>query len=167
MTDWSGLIRDTSLIISSWAVVFGVDAWRREHRGKRRIDLAEQTLTSFYEAQDSIRSMRSPLSFESEGKSRKQLENETPEQKVARDRANIMFERFERHREVFNKLHATRYQFMALFGRESAKPFADLHKVTSEMLAAASTLANIWADRPERYPPENAKIYLKHSANLN
>ncbi len=41
-----------SLIVAAWTAVYGISAWRREFLGKKRIDLAEEVLVSFYEAKD-------------------------------------------------------------------------------------------------------------------
>ena len=75
--DWSGLLRDISLIIVSWSAIYGIDSWRREYRGKRQIELAEDTLALFYQAQDIINWIRYPLSSADEGKSREVIDEET------------------------------------------------------------------------------------------
>lgn len=48
--DYSELIKNISLTLASLTAVYGIDQWRREHRGKRQAELAEDTLTLFYEA---------------------------------------------------------------------------------------------------------------------
>jgi len=40
-------IKELSLLIGIWVVIYGVDSWRREHKGKRQIELAEETLSLF------------------------------------------------------------------------------------------------------------------------
>ncbi len=48
------VITAVSVAIAALAFVVGVNAWRREFVGKRRIELAENVLALFYEAQDAI-----------------------------------------------------------------------------------------------------------------
>jgi hypothetical protein len=42
------ILSSISVIIASWAAVYGIDAWKREFTGKRRIQLAEEALELFY-----------------------------------------------------------------------------------------------------------------------
>jgi hypothetical protein len=64
MVEWSTLetvakfFGYASSILVLLLAVYGVDSWRREHPGKRRIELAEDTLALFYEAVDAIRHIR-------------------------------------------------------------------------------------------------------------
>jgi len=139
--DWSELFKNISIIIAAWTAVYSIDQWRREHRGKRQAELAEEVLSLFYEAKDAIGHIRNSFSFSGEGASRKAGENETPEQKEAYDKAFVVFERFNSHLELFNKIHATRYRFMAQFGAEAAKPFDTLRRLTNEIQVSARMLA--------------------------
>jgi hypothetical protein len=149
--DYSELIKNISLTLASLTAVYGIDQWRREHRGKRQAELAEDTLTLFYEAQDAIHHIRNIFSFGGEGSSRKPGENETPEEKDAYDKAYVVFERFNTHIELFNKIHATRYRFMAQFGVEAAQPFDDLRKIVNEIQISARRLGQLWAKQDRRH----------------
>jgi len=144
--DFIKILSDISIILASFVAIYGITAWKREFVGKRRIELAEDTLVLFYEAQDVIRVVRSPLGFGGEGTTRKPQEDETPTQKSARDSAYVVFERFEPHQELFSKLHAMRYRFMAQIGREAANPFDDLRKIRLEIFSAARRLSRLWAE---------------------
>ena len=118
--DFSELFKNISLIIASGAVIYGVNAWRREFIGRRRIELAEEALVLFYEAKDALRWIRSPGGFVGEGQTRKPRENETPEEKEIFDHAYIVIERYNKQQELFNKIHAMRYRYMAKFGTQEA-----------------------------------------------
>jgi len=148
--DWTEILKNISIIIASWTAIYGIDQWRREHRGKRQADLAEEVLSLFYEARDAIGHIRNQFSYGGEGSSRKVGENETPEEKEAFDKAFVVFERFNTHVELFNKIHAIRYRFMAQFGVEAAKPFDTLRRITNEIQISARRLAQLWA-RENRY----------------
>ena len=63
---WIELLNQISIFVAVWVAIYGIDSWRREHTGKRQIELAEDSLVLFYEASDAIKHMRHPLSFASE-----------------------------------------------------------------------------------------------------
>ena len=138
------VIASVSVIVASGAAIYGINAWRREFKGKRDIELAEEVLALFYEARDAIKSIRSPLGFQGEGSTRKPQEGETPEQKAARDSVYVVFERYEKRQEPFNKLRSKRYQFMVRFGYESIKPFDDIEQIVREIFGAARRLAHLY-----------------------
>jgi hypothetical protein len=139
------LLSSISIIIASCVAIYGIGAWKREYRGKRQIELAEDALTLFYEAQNVIQAIRSPLGCQEEGTSRKPQKEETPAQKSARDSAYVVFERYQNRQELFNKIYSMRYRFMARFGLEAAKPFEDLRGIVNEIFGAARRLARLWA----------------------
>ena len=102
-------------------------------------------LCLFYEARDAVQHIRNPFSHGNEGSSRKANENETPEQKEAYDRAYVLFERFNTHIELFNKIHSIRYRFMAQFGADAEKPFKNFRNILNTMQTSAQSLARAWA----------------------
>ena len=112
------ILESVSVIFACISIILGVDAWRREYVGKRKIEVAEDVLTLFYQARDTISRIRTPWHQKEEGKTRKPGEYETPEQKEQLDRAYVVFERYEKEQEIFNKLVVIRYRFMARFGKK-------------------------------------------------
>jgi hypothetical protein len=57
----STIVASAAAIVASIVAVWGINAWRREHVGRRRIDLAEEVLGLFYGAREVISSFRSPV----------------------------------------------------------------------------------------------------------
>lgn len=143
-------------IAAAATAIYGVSAWRREHIGKRKAELAEETLVNFYHAADVIRMMRAPERYTDEGTSRKAPRGESAEEKTARDRAHIAIERYNSSADLFSRLRAARYRFMAFFGRQAAKPFEDLNAIILEIFLAAQMLGDLWAERAERVPSAKA-----------
>jgi hypothetical protein len=139
------LLNNISLFIGIWVAIYGIDSWRREHRGRRQVDLAEETLALFYEAKDAIAHMRSPIGYSNETDDVEKGKDESEASYGARKSASVVFKRYDQHVEVFNKIHAMRYRFMAQFGADRSRPFDELHKVVREILVAARMLANLWA----------------------
>jgi hypothetical protein len=149
LKDWTDIIQSAAVTIASIVAIYGITAWKVEFVGKRRIELAEEVLVLFYQARDVIASIRSPLGYVGEGQSRKPGPNEKPEHKEALDQAYVLIERYNKHFEIFSRLHALRYRFMVQFGAEASTPFDDLNKIIHELLLAARRKAR-WAMAPER-----------------
>jgi hypothetical protein len=137
-----------SIVLASIFAIYGIDAWRREHVGKRRIELAEEVLALFYQARDAIESIRSPFGFGGEGSSRKPDPNENPNHKEALDQAYVLIERYKRHTELFSRIHALRYRVMAQLGKEAAVPFTTLTQIVNELISTAHRKARV-STRPE------------------
>lgn len=138
-------------VVAALGFVFGVSAWGREFRGKRRIELAENVLALFYEAQEVIREMRNPASFGGEGSSRPRVEDESDEERKIRDSAYVPFERFKRYESLFSRLRSTKFSFMAMFGVEESLAFNDLTVVVNQVLHAARELGTrFWLDQGRR-----------------
>jgi len=127
------------------------------------MELAEESLCLFYETRDAIRSIRSPLGYGGEGESRKASGPETLEQKKARDQAFVVFERYQRHQELFNKLYAIRYRFIANFGMHDAEPFDIINKIINDIFISARMLSEMWPKNSEYWDEERTK---KHSEQV-
>jgi hypothetical protein len=143
--DWIQILQQVSILIGILVVIYGIDAWRREHIGKRQLELAEDTLALFYEAADAIRHMRHPASFGHETEVLKPGEGETDPQFEARKNASVVFHRYNQYQEIFNKIHASRYRFMAQIGKDESEPFNELRKIVNEITLSARMLARLWA----------------------
>lgn len=149
------VINTLAIVIASIVAICGISAWRKEFQGKRNIELAEEVLALFYEAKDAISTIRRRPISQGEGSTRKPQEGETGREKQARDRAYAIYEQFDKRKDVFNKLHSKRYQFIARFGEEKAKPFDEIRHIANEILCAVNELAKLWCDVP--YDQEDGK----------
>ena len=138
-------IKELSLLIGIWVAIYGIDSWRREHTGKRQIELAEETLALFYEARDAIANIRHPVSWGSEDNDIERGESESDKDYEARKRANIVFSRYKEHQELFNKIHSMRYRFMAQIGKDESVPFDELRGLVNKIFISARMLARLWA----------------------
>jgi len=99
--------------------------------------LAEDTLTLFYEARDAIQYIRSMFGHSGEGKTREPGPDESADEKRILDDAFVTYERFNNKREVFNKIQALQYRFMAAFDKENSKPFDKILKIIKGILDAS------------------------------
>ncbi len=139
-------ILDSLAVIAAAAVaIYGINSWRREMKGRKEYELAEEVLSLFYEAKDKLSAIRNPLARVGEGQSRKSNPKEKPEEKESFDRAYIVSERYQKIQGTFNKLFVLQYRFIAIFGRDKAKPFDDLSEIINDILNAAKMLGFYWA----------------------
>jgi hypothetical protein len=155
------ILESLAIIAASGAAICGVSSWRREIKGRRKYELAEEVLSLFYEARDRISAIRSPFGYVEEGETRKKKSNETPDEEKALNNAYVVFERYQKNQETFNRLHALRYRFMAIFGQDKIKPFYDLNKVVIEIFTAARMLSKLWHMRNQTYLPRTEESYNK------
>jgi len=151
LRDWAEIAQSASIILASVFAIYGIDAWRREFIGKRRMELAEEALALFYQARDVIESIRSPLGYVGEGQTRKATPDERPEDKDALDQAFVLVERYNRHIETFSRIHALRYRFMAQLGVDAGKPFSELNSIVNELLLSSRQMARLLTRRERTF----------------
>ena len=127
-------------IVGVYVAKRGLDKWHIETIGKRKTELAEQSLVAFYEARDAIKWALSRGSFGGEGESRKALPDESSRQTEQRNVYFLPIERLNRDRELFARLRALRYPFIAYFGKDAGLPFNSIHEVHVDITTTASVL---------------------------
>lgn len=143
---WLTLLRDGLTTVAALLAVMGISAWRRDFVGKRKIELAEDTLNLFYQARDAIKAMRSPFAFDTESADVTPAEGELKVVLEERKKVQPLFSRYNARSELFAQLHSTRYRFMARFGSEAGKPFEELSHLIHECFVAARMLVSTAAD---------------------
>ncbi|MDD7971313.1 hypothetical protein [Roseinatronobacter alkalisoli] len=147
---WSTVIQTFSAMVAAISVLFGVTSWRRTELGKRRVDLAEETVEIFGKLRDAFQHIRSPFSFSGEGSSRERNEGETPEESEILDRANIVFERYRKYENTFNRAYALKFRAKAYFGKDVGNCFDEMFIIRAEIFSAAQSLARSWRDQGRR-----------------
>lgn len=132
------VVESAAIILAASVGVYSVDAWRREHIGKRRLELAEEVLALFYKSRDIVSHIRSIGGYAHESDSRTSAPDESDDLKSALDAAYVHLERYRSHSDHFAQLQAVRYRFMAQLGVDATRPFDDLHSVLMEICSAAN-----------------------------
>ncbi len=130
------ILQGIAVLVTCVTAIYGITAWRREHVGKRRIDLAEEVLALFYEAGDVIDAVLSPMGYageENELPQRKKDPHEHPFEAEILGAAYIAIGRYNSRQELFARIHSLRYRFMAQNGRDAGKPFEELRSLRSEI----------------------------------
>lgn len=150
MFDLAIILQAIAIISACWAIISGVGAWKREYIGKRKIELAEEALATFFEIRDAIAFIRSPWARGTEGNTRKQSPNETKAESQLLDRGYIVFERYESKKDIFVRFDTLKYKFMAVFGIKAENIFRDTNKTINSIFASANMLATHYWQRQGR-----------------
>ena len=111
----------------------GLERWRVETAGRKRMELAEEVLADVYEAIDVFRWVRSPLAYAGEMQWRPGREHEVEDIRGHRDTFYVPLKRLSDHAEFFSRLRARRYRVIATFGLEKASIYEELHKINVEI----------------------------------
>jgi len=126
-----------------FAVVTGLQAWKRELTGRRDIELCQKVIELFYEAEQEIKKLRSAFSYpEVESKERPKHAAETDKEKKLRDDIYVPLARFYQQQEFWVEFFAHKFRMRALFGLEGANPFNIVDEVLRGFKAAATTRYN-------------------------
>jgi hypothetical protein len=167
---WVELLRAMPSIVTAATAIVGVilakaglEKWRRETIGKRKVELAEEVLADIYQARDIIQAARSFANFNNEGSTRHKEEWETEDDTGTLNAYFAAIERLNNQSEFFAELYARRYRFIALFGRDAAKPYDDLFQIRNDIIIAARMLLRTHqrfkVQRPRR--PRDEESLLK------
>jgi hypothetical protein len=122
-----------AVVVAAFAAWRGFGAWRYELVGKKRYELAEETLALFYEAQEVIREMRVGIVDSGE------VSNDDPENPAVAWFNAIEAER----RALFARLAALKFRFMATFGSEYGKAFQTFARVNGKVRHVARRLPEL------------------------
>ena len=150
MVEISTIAQTVAIVSACWAIISGVGAWKREFIGKRKIELAEQVLAQFFEVRDAIAYIRNPFSSSDEGKTRNRSDSETEEESKILDRGYIAVERYASRANCFAQFNTMKYRFMASFGKDTEKLFADTNRALNSIFVSARELANHYWQRQGR-----------------
>lgn len=140
LIELTSLAQAISVILACVAVTSGVDAWKREFIGKRRIELAEQVLAKFFEVKDAVAQIRNPWLNAEEGKTRRRGSSETQEESELLDRGYIAVERYQTKESVFREFNTLKYRAMASFGTGVEEIFTDTFKAVNSIFVSARML---------------------------
>lgn len=147
LKEFFDLLQSASIIVAAAMAAYGLDAWRREYVGKRRMELAEEVLALCLETKEIISYIRSPGGFQGEGESRQANKDESESVRRAKNIAFVPIERHNQHLEKLNRLWALSYRFRAQFTDREAQPIDDLREVIGKIKSSCHILAVFWPAR--------------------
>ena len=127
--------------------------WREETVGKRRLELAEEILSAFYQIQEIIYDARSPMIWASE-----MVKEEGVPDEVVQDSAYGPIRRLRKSFDHVRALRTKRHRFAALFGRGTTKPWDEIEAVLNEINAASEAILMLRGEHVLPGDPQ-AKFY--------
>jgi hypothetical protein len=139
-------------VVAGWAAIQGLGAWRREAVGRRKAELAEEVLAQFYRAKDVLAWARFPDTAREGGPAAGAEGQDSTRLRAA---ASAPVEKLTQASQLFSDLQASRYRFMAHFGEEAARPFAELGAIHNEIITAANRLVRTFDEAAA--PPDPAR----------
>lgn len=143
LNEFLDIIKSSGVIVASVVAIWGINSWRREAKWKRKYELAEEVLASFYEAHQAIQIIRSPFGYGNEGSSRPKQENETKQESQIYDKAYVSRERFERNKTSLEKLQSLKFRFIAIHGKEYEKYFDKFTQTVNRIFWASDQIAMV------------------------
>lgn len=133
----------------AYVAIGGLNAWRRETTGKRDIELCQAVIERFYEAEQRMNALRSPLSYASEGQTRKRDEGETEDESYRRDILFVPLARLEAQSEFWSEFYSYKFRMRALFGEKAAAAFDIVDDAYRSFRAAAGVRYQALYRNPE------------------
>ncbi|MEQ5752362.1 hypothetical protein ABN357_14910 [Providencia rettgeri] len=133
----SDYISSLSVFLAALTFISGVNAWKREFIGRKKIDLYEKALNYIYKARESISYIRMPISSQSEGSTRKKGPNETSEESEILDRAFVTMERFKKSNTLFDEIRILHHQINLISDDATVNIFNTFHSNLDKLYRAA------------------------------
>ena len=121
-----------------YVAVGGLHAWRRETIGKRDLELCQNVIERFYEAEHKMALLRSPASYSWESEKRPKDGLETLEESNRRDTLYVPLARINTQSQFWSELFSYRFRMRALFGESAHDAFNPIDEAYRSFNAAAS-----------------------------
>jgi len=143
--DWISALSNFGVAVAAgfaaWQGVQSLRAWREEAVGRRRMELAEQTLADFWRARDIYRMARSPLVWAEE------LDDDRGGDGARRAREELaVLKRLARENAFLQEFQARQYRFVAIFGEEARRAYDLVRDAHNSIFAAVQTMDGLARD---------------------
>jgi hypothetical protein len=112
------------------------------HDYRRRVEFAEELLASFYKLKDTVRAIRGPFSYGSEGESRKRREHEIEAEARSRDGFYVPIARIQKNSDFLSDLTSKKYRAQAIYQNEIHRAFELTVEVLNTIQVASSMLVD-------------------------
>ncbi len=148
-------------LVTAGVVAYGVNAWRRESVGKRRLEASEAIMTKLFQAVDAIRDIRRIGLSAEEMTSRVRSEGETAIERRCLDTSHAIDKRIQSNQALFAELRSLKYTAMSVFGPETEQPFNDIAAIVDEIRNATFWLTTyLWL--PESRNEERSEDRIRN-----
>lgn len=155
-----GVVTAATAIVGVLIARSGLNAWRAEMLGKRRIELAEEVLADFYRAKDVFDQVRSPVIWEGEGAKRRRSDWESDDDFEALNSYAAIADRFNENTDFFAQFLSRRYRFWAVFGGQAKEPFDEIFKIRGDILLAMRMLLMVQRQKGDETISDERRKWL-------
>ena len=170
---WDQLIGIANLVAIGFGLWLGkstIDKFIDERVANRQVELAEEVLTIFYDAQNAFRDVRSRFRPGYEGLSRKPHENETAEEKERRRNNYVPIERLESYENLWNRVTRERTKAKVFFDDEVHESLNDLISIHNKIRSAAREIYQYNEEKAKHgitnFPPDTEAAYREWLATV-
>jgi hypothetical protein len=140
--DWvsaiASLVTGIAAAVAAGYGIYSLNAWRREAVGRRRVEVAESTLASFYHVRELIYDARSSLVFAGEMQA-----EEGEDEEVAKLSEYAIWRRLRRGWTDITDWRAKKHVFTAFFGPVDPDPYREIERAIDSISAAVDALIDI------------------------
>jgi hypothetical protein len=141
------ILQAVAIIVTAGFAIAGLHSWRRQTLGKRRVEVAEETLVLVHKIRNAITFVRLPVHGPDEGRNRPRS-GEQPDFEKVRDSYYVPIERLRSYDDDFARLERQRFLCETYLSAEAAGPLRILSDTRRSILAAARGLLAFPTDRP-------------------
>jgi hypothetical protein len=134
------IIQAAAIGVTAYFASRSLRAWRAQLVGKRRFEIAEDTLVAAYKARDAIVWIRNPAVWSNEKIDRPAEPGETEGQKQMRDTYFVHLKRIKDTADEFSQLGKMRQLCKVFFGDEAASAIDVFFEVRNDVALAANML---------------------------
>jgi len=136
----SSIVQGFAVVIASCVGYLGLNTWRRQMSGGKKLELAEETLIAAHEAYAAIERIRMPWRRAGEGATLPVASGEDTETTAWRRERFVPYERLVSEEECFRRLAALRVRCRVHFGLSAAPYLEALLEVPIKIREATSWL---------------------------
>ena len=147
----SSVLTALASIVIAIVAIFGYRNWSREITGKRKIELAEDTLSDVLQARDIIRWARFPGGYAQEGQSRPRESGETDAETSEKNSYYVVAERLWKEHSVFLILESKKYRIKFFYGDDLIYEIDKLLELRNEIIRSVFLLVNSQPDIDVHY----------------
>lgn len=141
VNSFTGFLTVIAAGLTAFFAASGLNTWRDEMKSRRRAELAEELMASFYEAEEKLGWIRFPASFGGEARDRPKNAGETEEQTRVLDIYYPAVARMQAETAFFAAFLARKHRARAIFGGKVEGPFLEIRKAHAEIQTAYSAIA--------------------------
>jgi hypothetical protein len=141
------IVQAISIAVTAYFAVKSLRAWRQQLVGKRRFEIAEETIVAAYRVREALEWIRSPASWSGEATDRTKEAGETEAVAQMRDTYFVPLKRIKETSEDFSQLGKTKLLARIHFGEPAEVAIQELIRIRHQVSVAARMLVDHVGDR--------------------